>query len=81
MAPVEFRCVRWSSRRWAEDRAAVDRAWLDESRAVIAVGRLVAALVFAAWESVRAGRIASRDALGLVTRTLVSGLVVTADEP
>ena len=40
----------------------------------------LAALVFAAWESVHAGRIAARDAPGLVTRTLVSGLVVTGDK-
>lgn len=52
-------------RRDGTFRAGVPVAW---------IGDALEALIYAAWEGVRDGRIARRDAPGLVTTTLLSGL-------
>ena len=52
-------------RREGAFRTEVPTAWIVDT---------IGALVFAAWESVRDGRIAARDAPNLVTTTLLSGV-------
>ena len=62
-APIEDLVER--GQRDGTFRVGVPRAWIVDA---------MAALVYAAWEGVHAGRIAANDAPGLVTSTLLSGL-------
>jgi TetR/AcrR family transcriptional repressor of mexCD-oprJ operon len=62
-APIEDLVER--GQRDGTFRVGIPRAWIVDA---------IAALVYAAWEGVHAGRIAALDAPGLVTSTLLSGL-------